>query len=459
MVTIATVKFIASKRMQSRQGLASILAYCKQDKKTLYNGRKLVSGVNCVAESAFNEMMNTKIQYRKTDGRMYYHLFQSFHPDEPITPVTAHEIALKFAQEQFKGYEVLVATHIDREHIHSHFIVNSVSAETGLKYHPDKNEIQRLRDYSDNLCREYGLSVVIPKLQKVKQMSAREYRSADKGQSWKLQLAIAIDEAMKYATSKAHFISLMENEGYEVKWTAERKSITYTTPHGMKCRDNKLHEEKYLKESMENEFRIREEITAGIKGTSQETNANRLKSRTLRSGYGAELESVNFNPDSTDRYAEINTGRNFRTDYERGNTDIPQPSDEFLAEVYRQFQCNGTDLQDGASGYDEQLCQPDKRCGEECLTTGWEYEREVFIQYQSSGGETESSCEDTVFPGFDTDSYYSNNGNDIAYLVADLTNILDNDHPVEDCTTMKQPRKERKNTNNSNPRGGFNMSM
>lgn len=298
--------------MQSRQGLASILAYCKQDKKTLYDGRKLVSGVNCVAESAFNEMMNTKIQYRKTDGRMYYHLFQSFHPDEPITPETAHEIALKFAQEQFKGYEVLVATHIDREHIHSHFILNSVSAETGLKYHPDKNEIQRLRDYSDNLCRKYGLSVVIPKQPKVKQMSAREYRSADKGQSWKLQLAIAVDEAMKYATSKEHFISLMENEGYEVKWTAERKSITYTTPNGMKCRDNKLHEEKYLKENMENEFRIREEITTGIKGTSQKANANRLKSRTLRSGYGAELESINFNSDSTDRYAEINTGRNFR---------------------------------------------------------------------------------------------------------------------------------------------------
>lgn len=173
----------------------------------------------------------------------------------------------------------------------------------------------------------------------------------------------------------------------------------------------------------------------------------------------AELESINFNSDSADRYAEINTGRNFRADYERGNTNIPQPPDEFLAEVYRQFQCNGTDLQDGASEYDEQLCQSDKRCGKECLSTGWEYEREIFIQYQSGGGETESSCEDTVFPGFDTDSYYSNNGNDVAYLVADLTNILDSDHPVEDCTTIRKPRKERKNTHKSNPQGGFNMSM
>lgn len=363
--------------MQSRQGLASILAYCKQDKKTLYDGRKLVSGVNCVAESAFNEMMNTKIQYRKTDGRMYYHLFQLFHPDEPITPETAHEIALKFAQEQFKGYEVLVATHIDREHIHSHFILNSVSAETGLKYHPDKNEIQRLRDYSDNLCRKYGLSVVIPKQPKVKQMSAREYRSADKGQSWKLQLAIAVDEAMKYATSKEHFISLMENEGYEVKWTAERKSITYTTPNGMKCRDNKLHEEKYLKENMENEFRIREEITTGIKGTSQKANANRLKSRTLRSGYGAELESINFNSDSTDRYAEINTGRNFRTDYERGNTDIPQPPDEFLAESIdnsnAMAQTFKKELQNMTNNYVSQINNAAKNASQQVGSTSEKY--------------------------------------------------------------------------------------
>ena len=246
-----------------------------------------------------------------------------------------------------------------------------------MKYHPDKNEIQRLRDYSDKLCRAYGLSVVMPKPQKVKQMSAREYRSADKGQSWKLQLAIAIDETMKYAASKEHFISLMENEGYEVKWTAERKSITYTTPNGMKCRDNKLHEEKYLKESMENEFRIREEITAGIKGTSQEANANRIKSRTLRSGYGAELESVNFNSDCTDRYAEINTGRSFRTNYERGNTDIPQPPDEFLAESIdnsnAMAQTFKKKLQDMTNNYVSQINNAAKNASQQVGSTSEKY--------------------------------------------------------------------------------------
>ena len=117
-------------------------------------------------------------------------------------------------------------------------------------------------------------------------MSAREYRSADKGQSWKLQLAIAIDEAMKLTETKEHFITLMENEGYEVKWTSERKYITYTTPNGLKCRDNKLHEEKYLKENMENEFRIRKEILHGIKESGETEKSIGLESCTDSYGNG-----------------------------------------------------------------------------------------------------------------------------------------------------------------------------
>ena len=156
MVGIAVVTIIARKKTQTRQGLWGLLHYCMQDKKTVYNGRKLVTGVNCVAQSAFNEMANTKLQYRKPGGRQYYHIMQAFHPDEPITPETAHEIALRFAEENFPGYEVLVATHVDRHHIHSHFVLNSVNAETGLKFHSGNHEIQRLRDASDRLCISMG---------------------------------------------------------------------------------------------------------------------------------------------------------------------------------------------------------------------------------------------------------------------------------------------------------------
>lgn len=96
---MATVNIMKSKRSQTRDGLAFILSYCKRDAKTIYGDRKLVSGVNCVPESVYHEMMNTKMQYGKTDGRMFYHIVQSFHPDEPITPELAHEIALRFAKE------------------------------------------------------------------------------------------------------------------------------------------------------------------------------------------------------------------------------------------------------------------------------------------------------------------------------------------------------------------------
>ena len=169
MVGIAVVNFISRQKTQTRQGLKALLNYCSKNAKTIHNGRRLVSGINCVAQSAYNEMMNTKLRYKKADGRMYYHLLQSFHPDENLTPETAHEIALRFAEENYKGYEVLVATHVDRNHIHSHMVINSVNAENGYKYHSDNKEIQRLRDSSDKLCLEYGLSVIesAPSKQKV----------------------------------------------------------------------------------------------------------------------------------------------------------------------------------------------------------------------------------------------------------------------------------------------------
>src|SRR5699024_7113460 len=103
---------------------------------------------------------------------------------------------------------------------------------------------------------------VLPQ-QKKKQsqgMGTREYRSAAKGESWKFRLMNAIDQCMRYASTREDFISLMESEGYQVRWSASRKSITYTTPQGMKCRDDRLHELKYTKEVMEREFRVRAEI-------------------------------------------------------------------------------------------------------------------------------------------------------------------------------------------------------
>jgi Relaxase/Mobilisation nuclease domain. len=260
---MAIVTAIKSKT-QSKTAMRKVIDYVLKPHKTNFNQPKvglvypLISGQNCVAETAFAEFMATKLNYGKDNGVFYKHFVQSFKPNETTTPQEIHQMAVELAG-YFKGFEVLIATHIDADHWHSHFIVNSVCAETGLKIQFNEKNLNELRECSDEICKAHGLEVLEPyeKKSKAKGMGTREYRAAAKGESWKFQLMNAIDSAMEISPTKADFITNMEQMGYGVKWMDNHKYITYTTPEGKKCRDNKLHEEKYLKERMENEFRFR----------------------------------------------------------------------------------------------------------------------------------------------------------------------------------------------------------
>ncbi|MFI3251280.1 MAG: relaxase/mobilization nuclease domain-containing protein [Eubacteriales bacterium] len=255
---MATVNFINYKS-QSKASMKILIDYAVQEAKTRHDGRKLVSGLNCFAETAHEDFMMTKQLYNKQDGKMFYHFTQSFSPDEEITPEIAHEVAMKLA-EFYDGFEVLVATHVDRDHIHSHFVINSVSFETGKKLHLNAQAIPDLRQASDDLCMEYGLTICAKKDGRKRPMSAGEYRSALRGESWKMQLMNTIDGCMKRAKTKQNFMELMEETGHKVSWEDTHKYLVYTTPTGKKSRCNKLHEEKYSKEMMELEFKIRAEI-------------------------------------------------------------------------------------------------------------------------------------------------------------------------------------------------------
>lgn len=253
--------------------MASVMRYTMQEKKTLWEGQKLVSGVNCQPQSVYNDFLSTKLLYHKEGGTMFFHCVQSFPAGEEVDPKKAHAAALKLA-EWFQGREVLVCTHVDREHIHSHLIVNSVSLEDGKKLHISKPELDSLRNWNDQICAELGLPVFQPQGEKkIKSLSGAEYHTAARGESWKFLLMNTIDECMKYAESREQFITLMKSEGYDVRWTDSRKNITYTTPGGKKCRDDRLHEEKYLKERMEKEFAYRTEIIYGQTEASQRTNS------------------------------------------------------------------------------------------------------------------------------------------------------------------------------------------
>ena len=262
---MATVTFIKYKR-QTGGTLRSVAQYVSQAKKNVaQTGHPLASGLNCTPRLAAQEFITTRATHRKDSPVWFYHYVQSFSPEEKITGEQAHRLAKEFAARAWPDNEVLITTHLDAAHFHTHFIVNSVCYGTGRMLRQGPGTLHALRQMSDELCMKYGFSV-LPREQGKKRthgMDGREYRSAAKGESWKFRLIDTIDQCMRYASDKEEFIALMQSDGYGVCWTDSRKSITYTTPQGMKCRDDRLHSERYRKEVMELELRTRTEIIHG----------------------------------------------------------------------------------------------------------------------------------------------------------------------------------------------------
>lgn len=246
--------------ISSKANLKTIINYVTQDKKTNSN---LITGKDCLAESCLEEMLYTKNFYKKNSGRQYIHIIQSFDPKDNLSTEEIHNTGVKLA-EKFKTYQVLVATHIDKEHLHNHLIINSVSFENGYKIQMSKKDLQGLKDYSDEICLQIGASV-IPKKEKTNYIKKNEYRVAERGESWKFKLINAIDLSLAESNNKQEFINQMNKLGYQVNWTDTRKYITYTTPEGYKCRDNKLYSNKYLKTKMEQKLKENKQQSMELK--------------------------------------------------------------------------------------------------------------------------------------------------------------------------------------------------
>ena len=227
---MAVVKFIASGCPMN-----NIFSYVMRDEAT---ERKLVDGVNCMPETAIEEFKFVKARFGKEDGRQYYHIIQSFSPDDDISPEEAHELGMKFAGH-FEGFQAVVATHVNKAHLHNHIILNSVNMETGRKYHQSRDEMLAAKRFANDLCREYGLSVTEEKC---------EYGKMPK---WKQQLRSMIVWALSKSPDRETFIEALERHGYGVNWTDGHKYVTFTTPEGYKCRDNKLFDDRCLKCNMD----------------------------------------------------------------------------------------------------------------------------------------------------------------------------------------------------------------
>ena len=370
---MAIVHFVNYKRgTQSRAAMRGVMLYVMQEKKSAWEGEPLVSGINCQVQSVYDDFLNTKLFYHKDGGVMFYHMVQSLPKGAAVEPRQAHEAARRLA-EYFNGCEVLVCTHVDREHIHSHCVINSVNFETGKKLHMAKEQLQELMRRNDAICLEMGLPVFETPIQKARGMGGAEYHTALKGQSWKLRLMNTIDECMKYAADKDAFVSLMASEGYAVRWESSRKYITYTTPDGMRCRDSKLHEEKYCKEAMEHEFRIRAKLVQRKFHRAAETDGGieADESAEQRIGkYTAADDAARRDPvrsAADNEQAGKAGGRNKlgaggNSEYVAGIENAHRP--DAGAEVAHR----DAEIADG---------------NEQTAGTGWESEREVFLQMDS----------------------------------------------------------------------------
>ena len=419
MSRIAIVHFVNYKRgTQSHAAMRGVMLYVMQEKKTAWDGVPLVSGINCQPQSVYDDFLNTKLLYHKDSGVMFYHMVQSFPKGAAVDSRQAHEAARRLA-EYFEGCEVLICTHVDREHVHSHCVINSVNFDTGKKLHMAKEQLQELMRRNDAICLEMGLPVFEPTTQQARGMSGAEYHTALKGQSWKLRLMNTIDECMKYAADKDTFVSLMASEGYAVRWESGRKYITYTTPDGMRCRDNKLHEEKYCKEVMEHEFRIRAEIVSARTQAAQ-LPADRTsdadttsRSVSLESGLGAndEIHGCTVVPCGS---ADGSVGAHQQADVAASHADAAGRSAESGA----------------ASGADDR--------------TGWETEREFFFSAQNQTSQTASTT--SQYSGIDLSA---DGGGSTASALVGLGHRLEQIQPaapvmpVQHHTDRKVLQKER----------------
>ena len=176
----------------------------------------LTAHFNCDPGREYRQMMQTKRETHRTDGRQCYHIIQSFRPGE-IPPELALEIAKEFVREHLNGFEAVIGTHVDRHHIHSHIVFNSVNADTGEKYHSTQQSYyQQIRGISDRLCREHGLSVIMEGAP-AKAVSYVEWLRQSKGQpTFRTMLEADLRAAIQDANDLGHFFLLMEHMGYEI---------------------------------------------------------------------------------------------------------------------------------------------------------------------------------------------------------------------------------------------------
>lgn len=231
-----------------RQALADVIAYAANEDKT----EKLfyTTGINCSVEFARDQFDTTKLRFGKTGGNVAYHAYQSFAPGE-VTPDEAHAIGVQLAKELWGDrFQMVVATHTNSHCVHSHIVINSVSFRDGKKFHDCRDTYKQLREMSDRICLEHGLSIVdTPRGRGVSQYV---YKMEKAGMPTRYNVARqAIDEAVSLSLNIDEFKSELRRRGYNYRFDPQRKYWTVTPPGWKKS--IRIHQlgSDYTRESIE----------------------------------------------------------------------------------------------------------------------------------------------------------------------------------------------------------------
>ena len=260
-----------NKRTNTHGAMRNCIEYVLRQDKTS-ELLTYVTGPYCRDEIKYDLVYRTfleeKKMWDKDSGRMYAHNIISWHKDEQITPEQALEFGKEFAENWFSGFQTLVAVHKDKDHIHCHLVTNSVSYEDGRKLHNTKKDLERMKQLTNQMCRERGLTVA----EKGKHFDESQIEkgeviawSKDKYNLFRQQVkdsfvadcAMAVLKALENCISKEKFIEKMKQFGWNVNWTEKRKHITFQNQDGKKVRDSNLSKTFHLdisKEDLENEF-------------------------------------------------------------------------------------------------------------------------------------------------------------------------------------------------------------
>ena len=377
---MAVVESIPEKN-QTPSAQKGVLDYCMQPSKTFDEDEQLayISGYNCIPELANESFLATqKVFGHEPDGIRFYHFVQSFKIGEAISPQEANEIGMELAKI-FENREVIVATHVDKDHLHNHIVACSYDLESGMKLHYNKYFLSDLRQKSDEICQAHGLNVLKKYNPNVKsqRLGPKEYRAAMNGNSWKMALRVAIDFCMTRAGSKDEFRSLMKKYGYDMVWTPERKYITYIcqTAEGKtyKVRDIKLNDEKYLKENMEYEFRIRSELYG--QAQSEEYAAGNTASDAGRNASGTDGAG---DSDGSDQRRGMDEAQ--RSGAQNGGSVSGAVGTESGFEGISGELRHGDE--EGGRGAERSDGEGSAQDNERSYRTGWESERESFESYR-----------------------------------------------------------------------------